>query len=218
MSVFTSWPPDATTEQLDQLTRLATTYALSHSILYLPPISPEKPPPPAPESAILAPISLIPTPIPRHLFSKALTLQHAYNTLYARVALDTAFLDQVMGPGGVADVDSFTSALWTTWKALRNERSLPPVRRALLNVVPVPLCADGIDFLASLSTSASFALTTCYTNQPPMSRSHSNKSNSIRSRRPLAHSPSKSPGCIGRSRCQRFKSVIRITPNRLDTS
>ena len=146
MSVFTSWPPDVTTEQLDQLTLLATTYALSRSILYLPPISPEKPPPPAPESAVLAPISLIPTPIPRHLFSKALSLQHAYNTLYARIALDTSFLDQVMGPGGVADVDDFTSALWSTWKKLRDE-GVPPVRRALLNVVSVPLCADGIDFL-----------------------------------------------------------------------
>ncbi|KAF8488207.1 glutathione synthase [Russula emetica] len=131
MSVFTSWPPDITTEQLDQLTILATTYALSHSILYLPPITPEKPPPPAPESAILAPISLIPTPIPRRLFSKALTLQHAYNTLYARVALDTSFLDQVMGPGGVADVDDFTSALWTTWKTMRNEGVPPPLHLGL---------------------------------------------------------------------------------------
>jgi hypothetical protein len=146
MSVFTSWPPDVTTEQLDQLTLLATTYALSHSILYLPPISPENPPPLAPESAVLAPISLIPTPIPRHLFSKALSLQHAYNTLYAHIALDTPFLDQVMGPGGVSDVDDFTSALWSTWKKLRDE-GVPPVRRTLLNFVPVPLCADGIDLL-----------------------------------------------------------------------
>lgn len=194
MSVFTSWPPDVTTEQLDQLTLLATTYALSHSILYLPPISPDKPPPPAPESAILAPISLIPTPIPRHLFSKALTLQHAYNTLYARIALDTSFLDEVMGPGGVADVDDFTSALWSTWKKLRDE-GVPPVR-STLSAVPLCLLMD-YTFLASLFTSASFALTTCYTNRHPMSQSHSNKSNSIRSRRPLVHSPRKLPGCIG---------------------
>jgi hypothetical protein len=129
MSVFTSWPPDVTTEQLDQLTLLATTYALSHSILYLPPVSPENPPPPAPESAIFAPISLIPTPIPRHIFSKALTLQRAYNTLYARITLDTSFLDRVMGPGGVSDVDDFTSALWSAWKVLR-DKGVPPVRRA----------------------------------------------------------------------------------------
>ena len=139
MSVFTSWPPDVTTAQLEQLTLLATTYALSHSILYLPPISPEKPPPPAPESATIAPISLIPTPIPRHLFSKALTIQHAYNTLCARVALDTSFLDQVMGPGGVADVNEFTSALWTTWKTLRDE-GVPPVRTQIITQRSFPLC------------------------------------------------------------------------------
>jgi len=128
--------------------------------------------------------------------------------LYARVALDTSFLDQVMGPGGVADVDDFTSALWTTWKTLRDE-DVPPVCRALS-----PFCygANKIDFFGSLSTSVSFDLTTCYTNQPLMSRSHSNKSNSIRSHLPLAHSPSKLPGCIGRSRCQRFRSVIQMMP------
>ena len=127
MSVFTSWPPDLTTEQLEQLTLLATTYALSHSLLYLPLPSPDKHPPPAPESAIHAPVSLIPAPIPRRIFSLALDLQRAYNTLYARVALDVSFLDQVMGPGGVSDVDIFTSALWSTWKKLR-DKGVPPVR------------------------------------------------------------------------------------------
>jgi glutathione synthase len=145
MSVFTSWPPEVTTEQLDQLTLLATTYALSHSILYLPPVSPEKPPPPAPESAILAPISLIPTPIPRHVFAKAQNLQRGYNTLYSRIALDTSFLDDVMGPGGVADVDDFTSALWSAWKKLRDE-GVPPVRGT---GCLIPSCADKIDLPAS---------------------------------------------------------------------
>jgi hypothetical protein len=128
MSVFTSWPPDVTTEQLEQLTLIAATYSLSHSVLYLPPAPPDKPPPRAPESAIHAPISLIPAPIPRHIFTQALALQRAYNTLYARVALDVSFLDNVMGPGGVADVDDFTSALWSAWKKLRDE-GVPPVRR-----------------------------------------------------------------------------------------
>ena len=96
MGVFTSWPPDLTTEQLEQLTLLATTYALSHSLLYLPPHSPDKRPPPAPEPAIHAPVSLIPAPIPRRIFTQSLNLQRIYNTLYARVALDVSFLDQVM--------------------------------------------------------------------------------------------------------------------------
>lgn len=128
MSVFNSWPPDITTEQLDQLTLLAATYSLASSLLYLPPASPDNPPSLAPESAIHAPISLIPTPIPRHIFLQALNLQRAYNTLYARIALDVSFLDHVMGPGGVADVDDFTSALWSAWKELRDE-GISPVRR-----------------------------------------------------------------------------------------
>ena len=127
MSVFTSWPPHLTTEQLEQLTLLATTYALSHSLLYLPAHSPDKPPPPVPESAIHAPVSLIPAPIPRRIFTKSLNLQRAYNTLYARVALDVSFLDQVMGPGGVSDVDDFTLSLWSAWKKLRDE-GVPPAR------------------------------------------------------------------------------------------
>ncbi|KAI0265685.1 glutathione synthase [Gloeopeniophorella convolvens] len=131
MSVFTSWPPDVSIEQLDQLTLLATTYALSHSLLYLPPFSSKSPPPPSPESAIHAPISLFPTPIPRRLFAQAVALQRAYNTLYARVTLDTAFLDEVMGPGGVADVDDFTRALWSAWKGLRDEGVPSPLHLGL---------------------------------------------------------------------------------------
>lgn len=141
MSALTAWPPDLTTEQLDHLTLLATSWALSHSLIYLPPVTLEKPPPPVPESVVHAPISLFPTPIPRQLFEKALALQRAYNILYARVTLDTAFLDEIMGSGGVSDVDDFSSALWTAWKQLRDE-GVPPVREApyhfalLLNRLP----------------------------------------------------------------------------------
>jgi glutathione synthase len=130
----TRWPPDLTTEQLDQLTLLSASFALAHSVLYLPPVSPDKPPPSVPESAIHAPFSLLPSPFPRQLFAQALTLQRVYNTLYARVALDVTFLDQVMGPGGVTDVDDFTCALWSAWKGLRDE-SIPPVRGALFRSV-----------------------------------------------------------------------------------
>ena len=193
MSVLTSrsWPPDITTEQLEQLTLLATTYALSHSLIYLPLVSPDKPLPSAPESVIHAPISLIPAPIPRHLFSRALTLQRAYNTLYARVALDTSFLDHLMGPGGVSDVDDFTSALWSAWKKLRNE-GVPTVCKSFF-----PFCYVLMNRLFSLSTLVSFDLTTCYTNQLLMIRSLSNKWNSIPSPRLSALSLSESQECIG---------------------
>lgn len=121
MATFISWPPNLQPEQIEQLTLLATTYALSHSLLYLPPHSPQSPPPPSPISAIHAPFSLFPTPIPRSQFYLAQKLQKAYNVLYARVAMDDAFLDEVMGEGGVADVDEFTGELWRRWKALREQ-------------------------------------------------------------------------------------------------
>lgn len=99
MSTFVTWPPVLQPDQLEHLTLLATTYALSHSLLYLPPHSPESPPPTTPTSAIHAPFSLFPTPIPRSQFDLAKRLQRAYNVLYARVAMDEEFLDEVMGEG-----------------------------------------------------------------------------------------------------------------------
>ncbi|TFY65911.1 hypothetical protein EVG20_g5174 [Dentipellis fragilis] len=130
---FVSWPPSLTPTQLEHLTLLATTYALSHSLLYLPPHEPNSPPPPAPTSAIHAPLSLFPTPIPSTLFNRAKHLQRAYNTLYARVALDTAFLDEVMGTGptGAGAVDEFTGALWRAWKAAREEGPLQTLHLGL---------------------------------------------------------------------------------------
>lgn len=42
--------------------------------------------------------------------------------LYARVAMDTEFLDRVMGVDeGVGKVDDFTGQLWRIWKELREE-------------------------------------------------------------------------------------------------
>ncbi|KAI0292396.1 glutathione synthase [Russula brevipes] len=130
MSVFNSWPPHATTEQLDHLTLLAATYALSNSILYLPLASPEKP---SASTRIRYPCPdlLDPNSHPTPPLLQALTLQRAYNTLYARVALDVSFLDDVMGPGGVGGVDDFTSALWSAWKRLRDEGVPPPLHLGL---------------------------------------------------------------------------------------
>ncbi|KAI0050881.1 glutathione synthase [Auriscalpium vulgare] len=130
MNGFTSWPPEVTPDQLEQLTLLATTYALSHSLLYLPPHG-DIPPPPAPASAIHAPLSLFPTPVPRELFVRARRIQRAYNVLYARVAIDNKFLDEIMGAGGVADVDEFTGELWRAWKGLREEGPVQPLHLGL---------------------------------------------------------------------------------------
>jgi hypothetical protein len=103
-------------EQLAHLTELATTYALSHSLVYLP-IDPPSPP----RSAIHAPISLVPTPFPRHLFQKALRIQRLYNLLYARIASDDEFLDEFLGENGVSSVDEFTKEQWKGWKEAKKD-------------------------------------------------------------------------------------------------
>jgi hypothetical protein len=117
---FADWPPTLTEAQLEALILHATTYALSHGLLYLPAVNPQSP---APVSAIHAPLSIFPSPLPRRLFELAWRLQKAYNVLYSRIALDEAFLDRVMGEvEGVGKVDDFVGTMWRGWKQLRDEK------------------------------------------------------------------------------------------------
>ena len=114
---FSEWPPQLSDNQKTELHSVATTYALSHGILYLPVNGPQ-----IPSCAIHAPLSLFPSPFPRRLFDLAKRLQSAYNILYARIAMDTEFLDNVMGAEhGVGQVDDFTGQLWRGWKAVRDQ-------------------------------------------------------------------------------------------------
>ncbi|THU89094.1 glutathione synthase [Dendrothele bispora CBS 962.96] len=115
---FAQWPPKLASSHSESLLLRATRYALAHGLLYLPPgIQPS-----IPASAIHAPFSLLPTPFPRGQFERAKRLQSIYNVLYARIAMDTEFLDEVMGQErGVGKVDDFVGKLWSGWKALRDE-------------------------------------------------------------------------------------------------
>ena len=124
------WPPEISESELETLTLLATTYALSHGLVYLP-VAKEQPP--APTSTIHAPLSLFPSPIPRQQFEKARSLQSLYNVLYSRIATDVEFLDRVMGEEqGVGQVDEFTGQLWRQWKKLRSrDAGIVQVRRYL---------------------------------------------------------------------------------------
>ena len=118
-SPLKDWPPALTDAQLESLTLLATTYALSHGLVYLPVATVQ---PPAPTSTIHAPLALFPSPFPRRLFEHAQKIQRIYNVLYARVAMDEEFLDRVMGEvEGVGKVDEFTGQLWRRWRRLRDE-------------------------------------------------------------------------------------------------
>ena len=115
-STLPAWPPKLTPNQLEHLLTLSTTYALAHGFTLLPP-APTFPP----TSTVAAPLSLFPTPFPRALYHLARELQPLYNALYARIALDWAFLDSVFA--GVSEVDAFQGSLWKGWKSVRDELS-----------------------------------------------------------------------------------------------
>lgn len=120
---FASWPPALTQPQLEALTLYATSYALSHGLMYLPPADRQ---PIVPNSAIHAPISLFPSPVPRKLFEQGQRIQRTYNVLYSRIAMDEQFLDDVMGTEtGVGKVDDFIGQLWRGWKKLRDDGHAP---------------------------------------------------------------------------------------------
>ncbi|KAL1748336.1 glutathione synthase [Schizophyllum fasciatum] len=122
-SIIQHWPPSLDAAQTEELSRLATTWALAHGLLYLPVLAPQ---PPVPAAAIHAPISLLPSPFPRRLFLQAQRIQRTYNVLYSRITMDTPFLDAVMGSDeGVGKVDEFTGQLWRGWKAVREEAVQP---------------------------------------------------------------------------------------------
>ncbi|KAI6156097.1 hypothetical protein EDD17DRAFT_1629844, partial [Pisolithus thermaeus] len=77
--------------------------------------------PPSPSSTIHAPISLLPSPIPRSLFEQTRQLHSSYNILFAQVAMDDDFLDKVMGAVvGVGKADEFVGTLWRGRKAIRD--------------------------------------------------------------------------------------------------
>ncbi|KIL67776.1 hypothetical protein M378DRAFT_72735 [Amanita muscaria Koide BX008] len=122
---FSEWPPTLTGSQLEALSVHATTYALAHSLLYLPPGQSQ---PTVPTSAIHAPFALLPSPFPRKPFLEAKRLQRIYNVLYARIAMDVGFLDNVMGTEhGLGQVDDFIGQLWSGWKLLRDEGLAQPL-------------------------------------------------------------------------------------------
>ncbi|KAF4617135.1 hypothetical protein D9613_005773 [Agrocybe pediades] len=128
---FASWPPALSDTQLETLTVYATSYALSHGLLYLPPTASGRQPT-VPSSAIHAPISLFPAPFPRKLFDQGRRIQKAYNILYARIAMDEEFLDRIMGAEeGVGKVDDFIGQLWRGWKKLRDVGLVQPLQFGL---------------------------------------------------------------------------------------
>eukprot|EP00899_Mesostigma_viride_P010761 jgi/Mesvir1/19687/Mv09956-RA.1 len=72
---------------------------------------------PNPGAAMHAPVSLLPTPLPRAAYETVLRLAPAFNTIIDRVSADHAFLEQSLS--SVAEVDEFTRRLLDILRATK---------------------------------------------------------------------------------------------------
>ncbi|KAK9896700.1 glutathione synthase [Cystobasidium minutum MCA 4210] len=116
------WPPSTASEQEQaDLLHSARDWALSHALVYRPPLQSSVDTDTAFHTSVIhAPFALYPSPFPRQLFDLAVDIQTTYSELYARISTDFDFLEQVIG-GNVSKVDSFQGELWKIAKAVREE-------------------------------------------------------------------------------------------------
>jgi hypothetical protein len=97
MSTPDNYPPDLTTAESDQLISTIKDWTIAHGLAVRPPpalVATENDP-----NVILAttaPVTLFPSPFPRICFEQARSIQKAYNTLYASIAQDEPFLQDVV--------------------------------------------------------------------------------------------------------------------------
>ncbi|KAK6351172.1 hypothetical protein TWF718_004342 [Orbilia javanica] len=118
MSLYPSYPPNLTAEQLSYLITSFTDYSLSHGLIVRPaptfiPTNPSN------SLATPAPVTLWPSPFPRVHFEEARSLQTFCNLLYARVASDQSWLGDLST--SLSLVDDFISKLWAIHTRLKSE-------------------------------------------------------------------------------------------------
>lgn len=92
-----TYPPQQTSEEIDHLVTVIKDWSIAHGLAVRPPpaiVSEEVDPHRI--LATAAPVTLFPSPFPRVCFDQALSIQEAYNELYASIAQDEDFLKGVV--------------------------------------------------------------------------------------------------------------------------
>lgn len=96
-SIYASYPPETPAEQQAYLVQTIKNWSAEHGLLVRPSpafISSEVNP-----NAVLAtnaPVTLFPSPFPKACFGQARSLQKVYNELYASIANDEPWLEDIM--------------------------------------------------------------------------------------------------------------------------
>jgi glutathione synthase len=94
-SIYPDYPPKITDEQQARVLVVLNDWAAAHGLLIRPPSTSSKDIQDG-GSIITAPVTLFPSPFPRSCFEEGLSIQKAYNSLYAAIASDEQWLGHIM--------------------------------------------------------------------------------------------------------------------------
>ncbi|PVH86947.1 glutathione synthase [Cadophora sp. DSE1049] len=114
------YPPNLQPSEAEQLVATIKDWSIAHGLAVRPPpavISAEADP-----HGILAttvPVTLFPSPFPRICFEQAQSIQKAYNKLYASIAQDEEFLQEIVQQ--IIEVDEFIAELWQVHLKVKEE-------------------------------------------------------------------------------------------------
>jgi hypothetical protein len=92
-----SYPPELSKSEADQLIVAIKDWSIAHGLAVRPPPAIVKAAAdPHGILATTAPVTLFPSPFPRICFEEARSIQRAYNRLYAAIAQDEEFLQDIV--------------------------------------------------------------------------------------------------------------------------
>ena len=95
--IYSQYPPPLTTEQEEYLVRTVKNWSIEHGLTVRPSLEivPEQTNPNK-VLATNAPVTLFPSPFPKSCFEQARSLQQVYNELYAAIASNEHWLEEIM--------------------------------------------------------------------------------------------------------------------------
>jgi hypothetical protein len=96
-SVYSSYPPPLTPEQEEYLVQTVKNWTIEHALTVRPSAAiVSKQSNPNNVLATNAPVTLFPSPFPKPCFEQARGLQQVYNELYAAIASDEKWLEDIL--------------------------------------------------------------------------------------------------------------------------
>ncbi|KIW71320.1 glutathione synthetase [Phialophora macrospora] len=118
--IYNDYPPAVTPEQEEYLVQAVKNWVVEHALTVRPSsaIVPQETNP-ANVLATSAPVTLFPSPFPQACFEQARGLQQVYNELYASIASDEQWLEDVMKE--LIEVDDFLANLWKIHLSVKEE-------------------------------------------------------------------------------------------------